>query len=82
MLPDSAISTKFSSAGSNDKTKMGAMKDTVFTKDRFNVLIPNLLGCVAQNVTCLAADTCLTADPGVVSLILARSHALWRLIMK
>ena len=31
-------------------------------------------GCVAQSVTCLATDACLTADPGVASLILARSH--------
>ena len=29
---------------------------------------------IAQSVTCLAADTCLTADPGVTSLIPARSH--------
>ena len=29
---------------------------------------------VAQSVTCLAEDTCLTADPGVTSSILARSH--------
>ena len=27
-----------------------------------------------KSVTCLATDACLTADPGVVSLILARSH--------
>ena len=27
-----------------------------------------------QSVTCLATDASLTADPGVVSLILARSH--------
>ena len=27
-----------------------------------------------QSVTCLAADACLTADPGVASLIPARSH--------
>ena len=31
-------------------------------------------GHVAQSVTCLATDACLAADPGVVSLILARSH--------
>ena len=30
--------------------------------------------CVEQSVTCLAADVSLTADPGVASLILARSH--------
>ena len=29
---------------------------------------------VAQSVTCLAADACLTADPGVASSIPARSH--------
>ena len=33
-----------------------------------------LLGRVAQSVTCLATDACLTADPGVASLIPARSH--------
>ena len=32
------------------------------------------LGRVAQSVTCLATDASLTADPGVPSLILARSH--------
>ena len=30
--------------------------------------------CVAQLVTCLTVDTCLTADPGVASSIPARSH--------
>ena len=35
----------------------------------------NLLpGRVAQSVTCLATDACLTADPGVASLIPARYH--------
>ena len=29
---------------------------------------------MAQSVTCLATDTCLTADLGVLSLISARSH--------
>ena len=32
------------------------------------------LGHVAQSVTCLATDASLTADPGVASSILARSH--------
>ena len=37
----------------------------------FYVFIP----CrVAQSVTCLAKDASLTADPGVASLIWARSH--------
>ena len=31
-------------------------------------------GRVAQSVTCLAIDACLTADPGVASSIPARSH--------
>ena len=31
-------------------------------------------GRVAQSVTCLATDVCLTADPGVASSIPARSH--------
>ena len=31
-------------------------------------------GHVGQSVTCLATDASLTADPGIASLILARSH--------
>ena len=31
-------------------------------------------GRVAQSVTCLATDACLTADPVVASLIPVRSH--------
>ena len=31
-------------------------------------------GCVAQSVTCLATDACLTADPGVASSIQVRPH--------
>ena len=34
----------------------------------------SLPGRVAQSVTCLATDACLTADPGVASLFPARSH--------
>ena len=33
-----------------------------------------LPGRVAQSVTCLATDVCLTADPGVTSSIPARYH--------
>ena len=36
--------------------------------------INSLPGHVAQSVTCLATDACLTADPGVASLIPARYH--------
>ena len=35
---------------------------------------PLLPGRLAQSVTCLATDACLTADPGVASSIPARSH--------
>ena len=31
-------------------------------------------GRVAQSVTCLATDACLTADPGIASSIPARYH--------
>ena len=37
-------------------------------------------GRVAQSVTCLATDTCLTADPGVASLIPARSHTFMEIV--
>ena len=33
-----------------------------------------LPGRVAQSITCLATDACLTADPGVASLIPVWSH--------
>ena len=33
-----------------------------------------LAGHIAQSVMCQTADTCLTADPGVASLIPVRSH--------
>ena len=38
--------------------------------------------CMAQSVTCLATDACLTAIPGVASSILARSHTFLEMIMK
>ena len=37
-------------------------------------------GRVAQSVTCLATDACLTADPGVASLIPVRSHTFVEII--
>ena len=43
---------------------LGILKDTRFKKP----------GRLAQSVTCLATDACLTADPGVASSIPARSH--------
>ena len=38
---------------------------------KHNIQVP---GRVAQSVTCLATDACLTADPGVASLIPVQSH--------
>ena len=37
-------------------------------------LFKDVTGRVAQSVTCLATDVCLTADPGVASSIPVRSH--------
>ena len=39
-------------------------------------------GRVAQLVTCLATDACLTADPGVASSILVRSHTFVKLFLR
>ena len=41
-----------------------------------HLLVPGQFspGRVAQSVTCLATDACLTADPGVASSIPVRSH--------
>ena len=45
----------------------------VFTHvNRSHIPVPS--GCVAQLVMCLATDACLTADPGVMSLIPPQSH--------
>ena len=40
-------------------------------ENNYNLQSP---GHIAQSVTCLATDASLTADPGIVSLIPARSH--------
>ena len=37
-------------------------------------MVQEIPGRVAQSVTCLATDACLTADPGVASSIPVRSH--------
>ena len=39
-----------------------------------HIVNKNVPGRVAQSVTCLATDACLTADPGVASSIPARYH--------
>ena len=39
-----------------------------------NLITHAVPGHIAQSVTCLATDACLTADPGVASSIPVRSH--------
>ena len=52
----------------------------IFRKIKTNLILINFKryfshpGRVAQSVTCLATDACLTADPGVASSIPVRSH--------
>ena len=41
-----------------------------------------LLGQVVQSVTCLAADMCLTADPGLRAQFRLGPILSWKLIMK
>ena len=43
-------------------------------QSRSSINIPGVPGCVAQSVTCMAKDACLTAGPGVASSIPAWSH--------
>ena len=38
------------------------------------ITLPDIPCHVAQLVTCLATDACLTGDPGIASSILAWSH--------
>ena len=45
----------------------------IFFYATFFSVITRFPGRVAQSVTCLATDACLTADPGVASSIPARS---------
>ena len=54
--------------------KILLQSETICAEYPVSVLIPLLPGRVAQSVTCLATDVCLTADPGVASSIPARYH--------
>ena len=47
-------------------------RNTILLHLYFSKYLPQ--GPVAQSATCLATDACLTADPGVLSLIPAQSH--------
>ena len=42
--------------------------------DSHKIFKSHMRGRVAQSVTCLATDACLTADPGIASSIPVRSH--------
>ena len=58
------------------------MRKTFVYLDLSSIIEVKLPGHVAQSVTCLATDGCLTADPGVASSIPADPILSWRLIMK
>ena len=48
---------------------------TIFSSEHYDMYLKSLVpGRVAQSVTCLATEACLTADQGVASSIPARSH--------
>ena len=53
---------------------MFALFSTLTGNLKHNNYLKTLPGRVAQSVTCLATDACLTADPGVESSIPVRSH--------
>ena len=60
-----------SSQGQGHRLRISMLK--FWFKD-FKTSLFAVPGRVAQSVTCLATDACLTADPGVASSIPVRSH--------
>ena len=50
------------------------MMSSILLSLRILIYYLHMPGRVAQSVTCLATDACLTADPGVASSIPVRSH--------
>ena len=60
--------------GPNCLPRLSADNNELTVKVVRNEIKPNVPGCVGQSVRCLATDASLTADPGVASLIQARSH--------
>ena len=56
----------------NKRLRTLNLANIVASWDNIHYKIP--LACVAQSVTCLTTDAHLTADPGVASLVPARSH--------
>ena len=63
--------TSPSRANQIKKKKKKKQKENKLKSISYKVIPP---GRVAQSVTCLATDACLTADPGVASSIPIRSH--------
>ena len=66
--PDYFISLEAHCPGSRQFSK-----DLIHVRAQITMSAP-LPGRVAQSVTCLATDACLTADPGVASSIPVRYH--------
>ena len=61
--------------GKKDKMRgLQASHFFYFFRNEFSKFNNARRGRVAQSVTCLATDACLTADPGVASSIPARYH--------
>ena len=49
--------------------------------DELYLTLEGVQGRIAQSVTCLTADTCVTADPGVASLIPVRSNTFMAILL-
>ena len=56
------------------KKRIRSLREQILSFKRSFHLKRTRLSRVAQSVTCLATDACLTAIPGVASSIPARSH--------
>ena len=51
-----------------------SISSCIYVHNSSCLYVEYLPGRVAQSVTCLVTDACLTADPGVASSIPVRSH--------
>ena len=73
LFNDQRIATQRTTAEdfASQATSLSKYKETKDVSIKPSLTLP---GRVAQSVTCLATDACLTADPGVASWIPARSH--------
>ena len=71
LIADILSLTHSNKSNLQDRTNLGKIFHIYILFDFTKTVIP---GRVAQSVTCLATDACLTADPGVASSIPARYH--------